>query len=430
MNHERRASTPPFASLTAAKGLLIALFLALTSLAAPAVLADTGEMARWIAGMKADPRGPFDGIYWFCQDGAVLPPEPYACSSHGGGIQHGRLGERARALREAGFLVGNVLAATDPDALASALGRPALDAILLERYLVAADNGWILRRARYYRGAFQGEDEIAAAEAILVALANRLQGERDFLLLRQAALLLPRARNGGTVTRSHELSSSLATLDAGFAPLRNKLHALPEAADADRVRSYARQHGRSEPEFEQLAQAIETLFAFRDLGLPLSDLARRLDRHPLASQLRHFARELEKPLPPVQRFAVSAALLAELRESLPKLLPKLRMAAVRLSLDVEAEAFATGLGLLGDLPQAGRAERLVLLGSAAEALYGAGLLTPRERQATREALGRLTAPSLPLERYRAELGYLARVPAWITGQTWFGMGTTSFVAGP
>ncbi len=412
MNHERRAGTLPFATLAAAKGILTILFLIWAPLAAPAVLPDTGEMARWIIGMKADPKGPFDGIYWFCRDGAVLPPEPYACATRGGGIQHGRLGERARALREAGFLVGNVLAAADPEALAATPGRPALNAILLERYLVAADNGWILRRAHHYRGAFQVEDEIAAAEAILAALAASQQRERDFLLLRQAALLLPRVRNGGTVTRSHELSSSLATLDAGFAPLRNKLHAQPEAADADRVRYYARQHGRSEPEFEQLAQAIEALFGFRDLGRPLRELAGRLDRHPLAGHLRRFARELEKPLPPAQRLAASAALLAELREALPGLPPKLRVAAVGLSLDVEAEAFATGLGLLDGLPRASRAERLALLDSTAEALYGVGLLTPRERQATREALGRLTAPSLPLERYRAELGYLARVPAW------------------
>lgn len=412
MNHERRAGTLPFAALTAAKAILTALFLICAPLAAPAALSDTGEMARWITEMKADPKGPFDGIYWFCKDGAVLPPEPYACATHGGGIQHGRLGERARTLREAGFLVGNVLAATDPETLVAAPGRPALNAILLERYLVVADNGWILRRARHYRGAFQVEDEIAAAEATLAALAVRQRGERDFLLLRQAALLLPLVRNGGTVTRSHELSSSLATLDAGFAPLRNKLHAQPEVADAGRVRSYASQHGRSEPEFEQLAQAIETLFVFRDLDRPLRELAGRLGKHPLAGHLRRFAQELAKPLSPAQRLAASAALLVKLREALPELPPTLRVTVVKLSLDVEAEAFATGLGLFDGLPRVSRAERLALLGSAAEAMYGVGLLTPRERQATREVLGRLTAPSLPLERYRAELGYLARVPAW------------------
>lgn len=412
MNQEKRADTLSPSPRAAHKRIMIALYLTLAFFATTSVLADSVEMARLVTGMKTDPRGPFDGIYWFCKDGTVLPPEPYACTSHGGGIQHGRLGERARTLREAGFLVGNVLAATDPEALTSAHGRQALNAILLERYLVAADNGWILRRARYYRGAFQMEDEITAAETILTALATRPQGERDFLLLRQAALLLPRARNGATVTQMHELSSSLATLDTSFAPLRNKLHSQPEATDAERVRVYARQQRRSEMEFEQLAQAIEALFAIRDLGLPLRELENRLGTHPLAHQLRHFARELEKPLSPEQRFAASSALLAKLREALPGLPPRLRVAALRLGLDVEAEAFATGLGLLDKQPRASRAERLALLGSAAEALYGAGLLTPRERQATQEALVRLTVPSLPLEHYRAELSYLARVPAW------------------
>lgn len=412
MKHDGRTATFPRAILAATGGLLTALFLAWAPLAAAAAPSDTAEMARWLAGMKTDPRGPFDGIYWFCKDGAVLPPGPYACAPRGGGIQHGRLGPRARALREAGFLVGNVLAATDPEALAATPGQAALKAILLERYLVAADNGWILRRARYYRGAFQVEDEIAAAEAILAALAARRQGERDFLLLRQAALLLPLARNGATVTRSHELSSSLATLDAGFASLRNKLHSQPDAADAARVRAYARQQGRGEPEFEQLAQAIEALFAIRDLKQPLNELAGRLGKHPFAGQLRRFALEFEAALSPAQRFAASAALLAELRAALPELPPQLRMAALRLGLDVEATAFASGRGLQGDLSRARPAERLAVLGSAAEALYGVGLLTARERQATREALDRLAVPSLPLARYRAELGYLARVPAW------------------
>lgn len=412
MKHDRRTATFPRAILAATGRLLAALFLAWAPLAAASAPSGTAEMARWLAGMKTDPRGPFDGIYWFCKDGGVLPPGPYACATRGGGIQHGRLGERARALREAGFLVGNVLAAADPEALVATPERPVLKAILLERYLVTADNGWILRRARYYRGAFQVEDEIAAAEAVLTALAARQRGERDFLLLRQAALLLPRARNGATVTRSHELSSSLATLDAGFASLRNKLHSQPEATDAARVRAYARQQGRSEPEFEQLAQAIEALFAIRDLRLPLNELAGRLDKHPFAGQLRRFARELEASLSPAQRFAASAAFLGELREALPELPQKLRVVALRISLDVEATAFATGRGLLDDLHGSSRAERLELLGSAAESLYGVGLLTPRERQATREALDRLAVPSLPLERYRAELGYLARVPDW------------------
>ena len=362
--------------------------------------------------MKVNRKGPFDGIYWFCQDGTVLPPEPYACTPYGGGIQHGRLSERARILREAGFLIGNVLAATDPDALVVAPGLSELKAILLERYLVAEDNGWILRRARYYRGAFQVENEYAAAEAILTALAARPQGARDFLLLRQAALLLPLARDGVTVTQAHELSSSLATLDADFVSIRNKIHVQPDAADAERVRSYARKHERNEPEYELLAQALDDLFAPRDLAKPLQVFVSRLESTPLAERLRRYDQKLADRLSPAQRFATTAALLAELRDSLPELKPSQRVSALKLSLEVEADAFATGLRLLDDLPTGSRLERLTQLGSTADALYGAGLLTPRERQAVRETLGQLTVTSLPLEHYRAALGYLARVPAW------------------
>ena len=386
--------------------------------------ASPDAMARWIAAMKAEPRGPFDGIFWFCKDGAVLPPAPYACTPHGGGIQHGRLGERARALRAAGFRVGNVLAASDPDALAAEPGWEELKAILLERWLVAADDGWVLRRARYYRGAFQVEDEIAATEAILAALAGRLQGERNFLLLRQAVLLLPQPRDGATLTQMHELSSSLVTLDEGFVPLRNKLHGQPDAADAERVRAYASQHGRAEPEFAQLAQTIEMLFGKRDLGGLLQDTARRLGKHTLAGRLQAVAGELAKPLPPAQRFAASAALLGELRAALPELSPTKRVAVVRLGLDLETDAFAIGRSLLAALPRASRNERLTLLGDAAQALYGVGLLTPREHAAVRAALERLAGPSLPLGQYRAELAYLARVPGWAGRELAFQFGET------
>lgn len=373
--------------------------------------ASPAQMAEWIQQMKANPRGPFDGIFWFCKDGSVLPPTPYACVPYGGGIQHGRWSERTRQLRDAGYRIANVLAATDPEVLAAEPGRDALKAILLERYLVAADDGWILRQARYYRGAFQVENETAAAEAILAALAARLDAPRDYLLLRQATLLLPLLRDGATVTRAHELSSSLATLDPGFAPLRNKIHSQPDAADAARVRDYARKQGRTEAAYEALAAALDAVFAPRDLSEPLRALAQGLGAHPLAGTLARFGAGRAEPQSAALRFAAGANLLAALRDALPALSPALRVQAVKLSLDVEAEAFASGLALQGALPKT-LAERLALLGTAAEALYGVGLVTERERAAVQETIGRLTAQSVPLETWREELAYLARVPAW------------------
>lgn len=395
-------------AMAVAAGLFFAFALPSLSAASP----DVAEMARWVQQMKKAPKGPFDGIYWFCADGVVLPPQAYACVAHGGGIQHGRLGERALALRQAGFAVGNVLAASDPKALAAEPQRTALKSILLERYLMAEDDGWILRRARYYRGAMQVENEVAAADAILAALVVNVADERDFLLLRQAALLLPGLRNGATVTQVHEQSSSLASMDPGFEALRNNLHVLPEPADAARVRDHARRQNRSEPAYEGLALSIEALFSRPALGPQFMAMAGRLGPHPLAEQLRQHARRLDADQPPTERFSMLAALLGAMRDAMPTVSPASRLAMLKLGLEVEGEAFATGLRLLESRQPMRRAERLYWLGNAAELLYGAGLITSRERQAVRESMNSFAAPFQPLERYRHELNYLARVPGW------------------
>lgn len=119
MNPKKRVAPFTFKILTAVKALLTFIWLMSAPSAVSAAPPNFTEMARWITQMKADSRGPFDGIYWFCKDREILPPQPYACSAHGGGTQHGRWSERTRSLRESGYLVGNVLAATDADALAT-----------------------------------------------------------------------------------------------------------------------------------------------------------------------------------------------------------------------------------------------------------------------------------------------------------------------
>ena len=61
---------------------------------------DNTALRGWIAEMKASPRGPFARIRWFCKDGTMLPPTPYACEPHGGGSQHGEWTDRVKQLRQ------------------------------------------------------------------------------------------------------------------------------------------------------------------------------------------------------------------------------------------------------------------------------------------------------------------------------------------
>ena len=111
---------------------------------AAADLPDTDTLRVWVQEMKNAPRGPFARIRWFCNDGSILPPKPYACKNHGGGIQHGEWTDRVKQMRSGGYYIGNVLAAVDLNQISHAPGYSDLyNQILMEKFLVSADDGWI-----------------------------------------------------------------------------------------------------------------------------------------------------------------------------------------------------------------------------------------------------------------------------------------------
>ena len=123
--------------------LLLILFLTLPS---GLWAAETESQFRAsIEAMKLRERGPFSRIRWFCRDGQILAPGPYACREFGGGSQHGEWSPETRALRDAGYLVANFYSDLDLDAfLARSNVLEQLGQMLIEQYLIRADDGWIL----------------------------------------------------------------------------------------------------------------------------------------------------------------------------------------------------------------------------------------------------------------------------------------------
>ncbi|MGE3464449.1 MAG: hypothetical protein AB7I04_21270, partial [Pseudomonadales bacterium] len=74
--------------------------------------ADVLTQARQIvSAMTANPRGPYARLRWFCKDGSILPPQPYACRELGGGYQHGEYSTDRQRLAALGWHVGTVVAA-------------------------------------------------------------------------------------------------------------------------------------------------------------------------------------------------------------------------------------------------------------------------------------------------------------------------------
>jgi len=382
--------------------------------------ADTRLYRQWIEDMKAHPRGPFKELRWYCKDGSIFPPKEYACRDHGGGHQHGAWSEQTVSLRESGYLIANLLAGFDPEI---GIDRPGFldfyNQLLIEKFLLEVDDGWILRKALFYRGAIQEEDERAGARALLIALS----AEPEWIGLRYPALrigsrLMSHGENTASVQKVRQLSASLSDIDPGFKTLRGKIHGTPEAGDADRVRDYAAQVKDPElrDKYAVLASEIDAIYAAIPLPEKLESSARIFSGGPwLQEILRTAATALQADDSPRHQYLVTAQLLADLRDAMPRIVnASARLRVIDLSLAVENANFAASAALREQVPGMTRRERLELLAAAIEAAYGTGMINARGRTELRKALAALDPNTVELETYMQTLAYLARVPGWGT----------------
>ncbi len=376
------------------------------------------EFRGWIEHFKQSEKGPFKLIRWFCKDGTVLPPQPGACTPHGGGIQHGQWNDPAIMLRESGYYIGNILAAVDVETLADNNGdRGYLKHILIERYLMAIDDGWIFRGARYYRGAIQIEDEVTGARRLLIALAKAQQNRpRDFLLLRTAARLLPHGVESPDVAQVRRLSTQLGEQDAGFQKLRNKIHSQPDAGDARLVREYAVYYAEVDAlkDYLDLAYAIDGVYQPRQLDTVLAELVHNMPRQQLTVAINRARRQLNQGPGPVERLHITAHLLADLRNEFIHLkTPAQLIVALDSSLALEREVFITGTALRSVFSTLSRRQRIDLLKHVLMALYGCGELGLRQWKSMSKVIEQLLRDDISLSDYRWHLRYLSRLNGWV-----------------
>jgi len=376
------------------------------------------KYAGWVAEMKRSPKGPFARIRWFCQDGTVQPPKAYACADHGGGIQHGQWNDRIVAMRRDGYYVGNVIAELDPtDFVGPDPDLDQLSQILVERFLRAADEGWIFRGARSYRGALQAEDEEAKAREVMLAMLGdpRWREPARFALLREAARLLPLQADAVSALEVRQLAVVIADKDPGFKDLRAKIHGFPDGEDAARVREHAKRKGVAslKDEYAKLADDIDRMYAPQASGA-LERLADATASADFAKSMRQGAKLLAPGASESQRLKIANRAMAQLRDRFPdEKDPETALLLLLTSLELEREAYTAGNALASRLSVTDRRERLEWLGEGATGLYGAGFITPRHREGVVASLKRLTQDkSVAVDEYRGQLRYLARMPEW------------------
>jgi hypothetical protein len=398
--------------------ILIVLTLAM---AAPASGQDSATKSakyrHWIEAMKEAPRGPFKKLRWFCADGSVLPPKAYACKDHGGGYQHGEWSERTDELRESGYKIANVLAGIEPETL---VAEPDFDDLfaqmLIERYLMRADDGWILRKALFYRGALQEEDERAGGRALLGAVASQPRWvDTRFAALRAGASLLPHGEDTASAQKIRQESAALESRDPGFGRLRAKIHGAPEASDADRVREYAASISDEElrTRYEILATDIDDVYQARALADELALIARTIRDPALLAVLRKSEAALRTDSSALGRFRLSADFLVDLRNVMPEIESAAsRIALLQLSLRAEQENFSSGTELRDVVATMTRAQQLDILRSGVDAAFGCGLIKAREQSSQHATLDELEQDEVSLDHYLAALRHLGLMPGW------------------
>jgi hypothetical protein len=387
-------------------------------------LPPASTLLAWIEEMKTAPRGPFEGIRWFCEDGSVRPARA-GCSGHGGGVQHGEWTPRVKEMREGGYLIANFFVDMDAEQFTGP-GAELFDLkqILLERFLVGFDEGWILRVVSTYRGAMQAEDEERGAARVLTEMVRdpRWQTDERFFLLKEAVRLFPTSREDQDVTADEvrQRAMWIGNRDRAFMPLRTKIHNIPDSGDAERVREYANERGRPQLQesYANLAEDIERLYGGRFAAKDAKRLAATLPPSNRQSNLRdaisNRADDLKAAQDPFERLKLAGQLSALYRKYAREFeSPEQRYALMVASIGAEEEMYLSGNELVARLDTASRGDRLAWIRGAIDGLYGTGLITQRHAIGVREAVYKLQSAKQPtLGQYRDELRYIGRAPEW------------------
>jgi hypothetical protein len=401
---------------------LLATVVAAQARAAPPALAPPpetvlAEASSIVEKMKTSERGPYSRLRWYCNDGTVHPPQPYACAERGGGRQHAEYSPERQRLAELGWSVGTVFAALEWDELWDSERRNLrLRELALERYLVDVDDGWVLRKARHYRGRVQVEDEETNGRKLLV----RLLSDRDwvaanFLVARELVRVVPHHGGEDRTREIRRLSQELAERDPSFERLRIKIHTTPGPEDVVATRDWieaARGRGAAAAltkVAEDLAVELEALYG--ESGGWILEARTKLAEHAAGAQLLPL---LESP-----EGASASRLLERRAQALATVRERVSARAdgdgnlmlLDLSLPLEREITRLAFTRLGEV--ATRSDLLELSRSLVTAAYGAGLLSEREREALARPLARLAvASTASLGDYQGAVRNLRRAGAW------------------
>ncbi|CAH1000400.1 hypothetical protein LEM8419_01553 [Neolewinella maritima] len=314
-------STPSIRSFS------LTILLSVATLATAQTDLSATRIAELVTEFRNDPRGPYKGIFWFCSDGSIRAardPCPNDDSAH----QHADYKPVVdRLMRDEQLYFGQILTDTRyADFWDDGMDHSRLKQYQLNNYLTNTDNGWVLEKARFYRGAFQVEDEEEWGRKFFQWLLAKDDVLRtDFYLIMQAARDIPHRGDTDLNQRIRAKSKEIADSYPDFMELRIKIHGRPAAEDADAVRAFMEQHDaqlKSKQLYAaatQLVEDIDTAYGGSDLAT-IADLVTALpESDSLRSLIRSFVNAqsaMEGSTESISRLTAAADLSLRIRSNL------------------------------------------------------------------------------------------------------------------
>ncbi|GJM29743.1 MAG: hypothetical protein DHS20C17_23780 [Cyclobacteriaceae bacterium] len=366
---------------------------------------------------KADSRGPYLDLRWFCRDGSFNPPgEP--CPKDIGGVQRARYKPEVTALANSDHIfLGQILSTTDKAAFwDQSFNHSRLKQYQLEKWLKSVDDGWISRKAQFYRGAVQAEDEEAwGVEFLKFILANDQNLLADFYLLREASKDIPHRGDDNTAQLMRSQSKVISDSFQPFMNLRVKIHGQPEVTDIQKVKQFKKEYGARltpalQAKLDELAATMELFFDPVDLEV-FSQLAQSVTEVQLKQRILDFVQQNSQSSG-VEKLQHTADLMWQIREQITSEPgAKGRLALLDISLQLEKlflqESAAINLAMVRDLLQ--------LLSATCKAVAASGFVEIWEWQQLEHRLTNLPHKAATITELNQIVTSARRLVEWGTG---------------
>ncbi|MEQ9298433.1 MAG: PEP/pyruvate-binding domain-containing protein [Cyclobacteriaceae bacterium] len=367
--------------------------------------------------LKADQRGPYKDIRWFCTDGSFRAPQE-RCPEPS--PQRARYKDEVVTLAASnGIYLGQILSTTpisdfwDHDNAHSRLKQ-----YQLEKYLRAVDNGWVLRKGQYYRGALQAEDEENWGNLFFSKmLEDKLLIERNYFLLRESARDIPHQGDDNNAQRIRSLSMVISDQYPEFMNIRIKIHGQPDITDIELTQNFssknaAKLNDELKKSFDELISELETYYE----PVQRSSYARYTKRLPKSVEsiqfVSKFLNDYYSMPSGLERIDLSAKALYEMRLALASPLS----GSARLAMmDISLLAEKTLLQDLGEWQPSTVKELMNVTYSLGWALAGTGYIELWEWESLSPQLLPPTGNSVNLATLRTYFEKSRSLVEWGTG---------------